>query len=127
MALQNSNTTCDVYRSGNAPPAAPDVAGVKIFLTEDFATAHNAAVASSTYARWTHLALMAPTTDIRDGYGTSANFQLSFSSFDTIYVPDKNGQAYQVLFVARAGRGTPGDIKKVYLQRQTGSWPTNNL
>ena len=27
-----ANTTCDIYRNANAPPAAPDVAGVSIAL-----------------------------------------------------------------------------------------------
>jgi hypothetical protein len=27
-----TNTTCDIYRSGNAPPNTPDVAGVAVSL-----------------------------------------------------------------------------------------------
>ena len=32
MSLLQSNTTCDIYRQMNSPPAAPDVAGVPILL-----------------------------------------------------------------------------------------------
>jgi hypothetical protein len=125
-----SNTTCDIYRTGVAPPQVPSVAGVTIYLSEDFATAHAAAiVAGTTSLRWTHVALLPPTTDIRDGYtpGASPGLEANPSGNDTLYVPDKNGVAYKVIFVARAGRGTPGDCKKAYLQRQAPTWPSNDV
>ena len=36
MALQSSNTTGDIYRSGNAPPAAPNLGAVPCLLIGDF-------------------------------------------------------------------------------------------
>jgi hypothetical protein len=131
MALQQSNTTCDIYRNGNAPPAAPDVAGVKGFLVPDFASSHLAAVGSTTWWRWTHILLVGTTVDIRDLYagGTSTNGveNGTVSWQDAVYVPDRNGTRFQVIFVERIYRGTNQDALRVYLQRQTPAWPTNNL
>jgi hypothetical protein len=124
------NTTCDIYRSGHAPPAAPDVAGVSISLQPDFASSHCAAVqASTTITRWTHLCAMPVTTDIRDGYTqTSApGEEAANATADSIYVPNKNGTQFLVVFVARSGYGSGADFKLVYLQRLQPSWPTNNL
>jgi hypothetical protein len=130
MALVTANTTCDIYRSGNSPPAAPDVAGVACFLQEDFGRSHEASITggvSGTVNRWTHTLLVSPAVDIRDGYlGTPAG-EGSPSGWDNVYVPDKNGTKFAVVFVARVGLGTPGDCQKAYLQRQTPGWPTHNL
>jgi hypothetical protein len=108
MALQQSNTTCDIYRNGNAPPAAPDVAGVKCYLAPDWASGHVAALQASTTGRWTHVLLVGPSVDIRDAYLPS---QLGADGFglnsnDWVYVPDKNGTKFAVIYVERLGRGT---------------------
>lgn len=124
MAVQQTNTTCDVYHTPNAPPAAPDVAGVKGYLAPDFAAAHAAAVASGSVARWTHVLLLPPTTDVRDGYGTAAapGQEGTAAVQDSVYVPDQNGTKFWVVFVERLGLGTALDCKRVYLQRQAPNW-----
>jgi hypothetical protein len=131
VSLSQTNTTCDVYRNGNAPPAAPDVAGVKCLLTPDFASGHTAALQTTTTVRWTHTLLVAPTTDVRDGYGPNGaaygEEQLDGTLNDWVYVPNKNGTKFGVIYVERVGLGTPGDVKRVYLVRYQPSWPTNNL
>ena len=131
MSLPTSNTTCDIYRNGNGPPAAPDVAGVACLLTPDFAGPHLAAITTSSILRWTHVLLVPPTTDVRDGYqgsgGGAVGTELNPAGADWVFVPDKNGTRFAVIFVERLGRGTGGDVKRVYLQRQFPAWPTNNL
>lgn len=140
MALPlTANTTCDIYRNANAPPAAPDVAGVSIFLSPDWATSHRGAAVSAaqTASRWTHVALMPPTTDVRDAYdpgGAGAPPPGSFgydnylgNGQDHIWIPDQNGTRFDVIFVERIGLGTATDAKRVYLQRQRPTWPSNNL
>jgi|SRR5215467_2113906 len=119
----NSNTTCDIYRSTNAPPANPDVAGVPIYLAPDYVggAEHNE---SNQGNAWTHIASLAATTDIRDGY-QGGPFLLV--NPDNVYVPDKNGTKFKVILVVRKGRNTANDFKKVYLQRQTPTWPTQNI
>jgi hypothetical protein len=128
MALQANNTTCDIYRAGSEPPAAPSLSAVPLFLTPDWPGGHAANVSSSTTGRWTHVALLPVATDIRDGYNPASSFADGFSSaFDTLYVPDRSGQPYNVVLVTREGRGTAGDVKKVYLQRQQAAWPQDNV
>lgn len=127
-----NNTTCDIYRSGNAPPAAPDVSAVSIQLGPDFEPSHRAGLGGgagiTTPNRWTHIAILPPSTDIRDGYQTgSPNSEAAASGWDTIYVPDKNGTPFLVIFTERIGYDTGNDIKRAYLQRGTAPWPTNNL
>jgi hypothetical protein len=121
------NQTADVYRSGNAPPANPDVAGVQLFLEErwenvkpsKFTLTWNQSSGSFTLATallYSHVAHVAIGADLRDT--------------DTIYVPDKNGTPFTVQFVARRGKGTSVDHKVAYLLRADGSqvpWPTDNV
>jgi hypothetical protein len=122
----NNNTTCDIYRNGNSPPAAPDVAAVKIFLTANFAQDHDKAITGTTYLRWTHTALVPLGTDIRDGYAAGLT-SVNAVNQDTIYVPDKNGTHFTVIFVERINRNTPQDCFRVYLQRVAPGWPTQQL
>ena len=133
MALGTSNTTCDVYRGMNNPPSTPDVAGVACLLAPDFASGHVAAVVPGTTGfRWTHIMLVGPAVDIRDEYPNSptnpGTEQSPGSGIpDRVYVPNKSGTQFVVIFVERLGRGTSGDCKRVYLQRQAPSWPSNDL
>src|SRR5262245_581855 len=101
------NTTCDIYRLGAAPPAAPSVAGVRCFLKGDWRGAQEAGdrlrssggappVSVSNTFQWTHVALMDATVDIRDAYAGAGNL---FAGLDTLFVPDKNGTKFQVIFV----------------------------
>ena len=118
-ALQ-PNTTCDVYRPGRNPPAAPDVTGVPIFLQADFkggSMSHE--VETNAQLRWTHVAMAALAADIRDGYVYGS---LAAGGNDTVYVPDQNGTPFQVAFVENAG-----GYRRVYLNRGTPPWPTSSL
>jgi hypothetical protein len=111
-----NNTTVDIYHGGNAPPAAPDVAGVKVYLQERFRNIKQAPAAVLPY---THMCYLPPGTDVRDAYNGG--------NADHFYVPDKNGTNFTVQFVARVGRGTPTDMKIVYLNRIGITWPTDNV
>jgi hypothetical protein len=103
-----TNTTCDIYRSGNGPPAAPDEAGVAGTLQPRARNIKTNAV----YTHWFDLPLL---TDVRFG-----------ASPDTLYVPDKNGTPFLVVAVERVRFGA-GDYKRAYLNRQAVSWPSNQL
>jgi PKD repeat protein len=117
-----ANTTCEIYRSGNAPPANPDVQGLKsIHLIPCFQRGREAGETENEAIRFTHIAYAELSTDIRDNIN---NF-VQGASPDTIYIPDKNGIGYKVSFVERVNKDTPTDCKKIYLNRKLPTWPLN--
>jgi len=119
MALPVSNTTCDIYRAANSPPAVPDVAGVKAFLLprgrSDRTTPH-----------YTHVLLVGPTVDIRDHYAPGS---LSYGvNADKVFLPDASAVAtFRVVLVRRVGRGTAVDHKECLLIREFVTWPTDEV
>jgi hypothetical protein len=129
MTLPVTNTTCDIYRPGNAPPAAPDVAGVACYFLPTERVTYNYGTAFGSPGFATHVLLVAPTTDIRDGYtGTPPTQGLASGTCDTVYIPNRNSNvAYKVAEVKRVGLGTPLDHKRAYLIRVSVTYPTNDL
>jgi hypothetical protein len=123
MALPvTAETTCDIYRLGNAPPAAPDVAAVPCRLQGDYGRGLEAGKTMSASYRFHYILLLDLGTDIRDGYNNG-----STNDADTVFVPDKNGVMYRVRFVERVGWNTPFDHKRVYLARDATPWPTSSV
>ena len=116
--LMPSNVTADVYRTGRAPPAAPDVVGVKVYLKPMGAS-------TLTSTQYTHVMYCDPATDVRDNF--TATGAWSGSSCDHVYIPDKNGTGFSVVLVRRLGRGTAGDMLECLLFRGNPTWPTSNL
>lgn len=117
------NNTCDIYHSGVSPPAAPSVAGVACLLIPGFDRRTETGEGDAATLRFTHTMLVDLLIDIRDAFN---NFGVGATA-DTIYVPDKNGTPFLVVFVERLGRGTAHDYKQVYLDRKRPTWPTDNL
>lgn len=118
-----SNTTCDIYRSGNSPPSAPDVADVPCFLRPAYREGKEASEgdASNTF---THILLVAADVDIRDGYSGDG----TYGSTDSVYIPaDATTPEYKVKFVERVDSGGTLDHKRVFLDRQSVNWPASNL
>jgi hypothetical protein len=103
-----TNTTADLYRSPNAPPAAPTIAALPGGLQ---GRGRNI----KTNIIYTHSFDLALGTDVR------------FSMTDTLYIPDKNGTAFTVMFTERIRFGFGNDFIRVYLNRKAAPWPTNNL
>ncbi|HXG12263.1 MAG TPA: hypothetical protein VNK04_21085 [Gemmataceae bacterium] len=117
------NTTCDIYHGPNAPPAAPDIAGEPCHLSARFGEYGSRQGAGDQW-RYTHVLAVGPTTDVRDEYDAG---DAGTTVPDTVYVPDKDGTPFVVVFVERVGRGTAQDHKRVYLDRKQPTWPTNEL
>jgi hypothetical protein len=113
-----ANVTLDIYRSGNAPPNPPDVAGVRGHLFEKFGNIKPPGSATMPYGSYTHVLYVDVGTDIRDGAGGGT---------DKVYVPNQSGTQFSVVWVARQGRGTSLDLKLVYLTRVLPNWPTADL
>jgi hypothetical protein len=119
-----ANTTCDIYHGSNAPPNAPDVAGVPGYLTASYYGALEHGEGDGNFGRTTHIMLVDLNTDIRDSYSLGG----SQGSPDMVYIPNKTGTQFEVQFVVRKRIGQ--DYKIVYLQRYATSgpaWPTSNL
>ena len=113
------NVTLDIYRNGSPPPPSPpDVAGVKGHLVQRFGNIKPPGSATNPFGTYTHVLYVDIGTDIRDG---------STGGADLIYVPNKSGTKFVVVWVARAGRGTAQDAKVVYLTRNQPIWPTADL
>jgi hypothetical protein len=117
------NATCDIYRAGASPPAAPATAGAACFLQADWRGGNEAGDREVNTLAWTHVMLVDVSVDIRDAY----TGHMTSTAQDTIYVPDQSGTAFKVMFIERVQRGTPQEHKRVFLDRQTPSWPTNEL
>jgi hypothetical protein len=111
------NVTFDIYHQPNAPPAAPNVAGVKGHLVERFGNIKPPGSATHPFNTYTHVLHVAVNTDLRD----------DATAPDAVYVPDKNGTKFVVVWVARQGRGTALDMKVAYLARSNPAWPTTDL
>lgn len=113
-----NNTTADIYFAPNVPPAAPDVAGVPVHLAPRFAHGSESSEGDQDL-RWTHIAYVSDTVDVRDNYPSAPTH--------TLYVPDKTGTGFEVVFVELVGRGTGSKYKRIFLDRQQPAWPTNQL
>ncbi len=105
------------------PPSTPAVAGASCYLTSDWRGAQEAGDRNTNYNTWTHVMLVDLGVDIRDSYIGND----SHSTQDAVYIPDGNGTRFIVTFVERVQRGSPFEHKRVYLDRQTPPWPTNEL
>ncbi len=114
-----NNTTCDVYRSTGVPPATPDVAAVSCALIPAFREGSEASEGDQDF-RYTHVLYCDPEVDIRDSYPAAP-------AADTIYVPDRTGTGFQVVFVELVNRGQPNGYLRVYLDRKAPTWPTSEL
>jgi hypothetical protein len=113
-----NNTTCDIYFSPNVPPAAPDVAGVACCLVPVFRQGGEASEGDLDL-RFTHVLYCAATVDVRDNYPGSPSHSL--------YVPTSADTGYEVVFVELVNRGQPDAYKRVYLDRNAVTWPSNEL
>lgn len=121
------NTTCDVYRNSSASPPPgnpPDVTGVPIFLVADYRQRLTIGAGDGSSYQFTHIALCAPGTDIRD---SMINFSFNAGGNDDIYVPDLNGTRFRVVAVEITDRGLSTSVRRVYLDRYAPTWPTNDL
>jgi hypothetical protein len=117
------NTTCDIYRGGAGPPDPPSVAGVVCHLQAALLDAPMAGPAAESPLRFTHRMLVALNTDIRDRYDAGSALGLA----DQVYIPDRAGTAFKVVFVDRPYRGTSYDVKRVFLDRRVPTWPSEQL
>lgn len=105
-----NNTTCDVYYNGVSPPAAASVAAVPCCLLPNFREGSEASEGDQAF-RYTHVMTCSATVDIRDNYPTAPN--------STLFVPDKTGNGWDIVFVETVNRGLPTVYKRIFLDRKS--------
>jgi hypothetical protein len=119
-----ANATFDLFHLGSLPPlGSPAATGVAGFLKSDWRGGQEAGDRNNDALTWTHIMLVDISVDIRDGYvGASV-----FSPQDAVYIPDQHGTRFNVIFIELVQQGTAQEHKRVYLDRTTPTWPTNDI
>jgi hypothetical protein len=117
------NTTCEIYRTGRAPPAAPDVALQRCHLLADYERRMETGESEARALRYTHVLLLDPLADVRDGFNQFGQA----GTEDGVYVPDRTGTRFRVVLVEPQDVGLPTHHRKAYLDRCAPTWPTTNL
>lgn len=108
------NTTCDYFEDGHLPPDdEPDLAAVPIFLDGDFMRGN----LGIDKLRWTHHLKVKNNVEI----------QAADSPANHVYVPNKEGTCFEIVFVEVLDRGKAGSFKRVYLERKSITWPSEQL
>ena len=108
------NTTCDYFEDGHLPETdSPDLAAVPIFLDGDFMRGN----LGIDKLRWTHLLKV------------SANEEILAADLaaNRVYVPNKDGTCFEIVFVDVLERGKASSFKRVYLERKSITWPSEQL
>jgi hypothetical protein len=120
LISQLLTTTCDIYRNNpHAGGATPDVTAVPCQLVSDYG--HGTLQRATGMKSWTHYLLLDTAVDLRDGY--QGNQLWNYPNADTVVIPTGGLTVYAVVFVEIIGRGSIGEHKRAYLDRQTPTWP----
>ncbi len=122
-----ANNTCDIYRGGRLPPLAPDVAAVPCVLIPQFEAGQEKE--RNLFMHCSHVMLVNLNVDVRDR-GVPSGPGYEQTTCDSVFIPDRNGTRFFVVWVERTSWGDPTDAKRVFLQRIWGtavSWPTENV
>ena len=108
------NTTCDYFEDGHLPETdSPNLAAVPIFLDGDFMRG-NLGIGN---LRWTHLLKVKGNVEIL----------AADSATNHVYVPNKEGTCFEIVFVEVLERGKASSFKRVYLERKSITWPSEQL
>jgi len=108
------NTTCDYFKDGHLPETdPPDLTAVPIFLDGDFMRGN----LGIDKLRWTHLLKVRANVEIL----------AADSPANHVYVPNKEGTCFEIVFVEVLERGKAASFKRVYLERKSITWPSEQL
>ena len=108
------NTTCDYFEDGHLPETdPPDLAAVPIFLDGDFMRGN----LGIDKLRWTHLLQV----------GGNVEILAADAPANRVYVPNTEGTCFEIVFVEVLERGKANSFKRVYLERKSITWPSEQL
>jgi hypothetical protein len=118
--LFTANTTCDIVNASGSV-----IQGVPITLVPDWPHGQQYGKRDNDLLTWTHYMYVPLSVPVRDRYtGASTND----TNNDVVYVPGvQAGTPFNVTFIEILLYGAGNSYKKVYLDRQTPIWPTDNL
>lgn len=118
-------TTCDIYRTGTAPPAPPAVAAEPCFIYANFWIRTESGEGDAAVGHFSHVMLIPNSAcDIRDDYNEGTRG----ANFDIVYIPDSTATTGLVVrFVERMyDPDTAAEMLRVYLDRKKPTaWPPN--
>ncbi len=77
----------------------------------------------STAKKYTHKMMVDWCADIRDAWDNES----VGGTADTVYIPDKNGTGFKVVFVEMFSQGAPNARKMIYLARKAVTWPSTEV
>jgi hypothetical protein len=111
-------TTCDLYRPYTA--ASPTTSGIACQLVSDLSGGRAPAGLV-----WTHYLLVNADVDVRDGCTRAAGADaVTYADGDGVRIPTGAGTTrYVVVWVEVLQRGGANEHKRVYLIRDTATWP----
>lgn len=108
------NTTLDYFEDGHLPPDdEPDLASIPGFIDGDFMRGN----LGIDKLHWTHVLQV----------GCNVEIQTDDSAANHVYVPDKDGTCFEIIFIEMLNRGRAGSFKRVFLERKSISWPSEQL
>src|SRR5207302_10314995 len=97
----------------NDAPAAPDQQSIQAHLEAEFEMATQHAHTDANF-RWTHRLYVQDSEDVRDTWPSAPA--------NKVYIPDKTGTPFLVVFVEVLNRNTPQQYKRVFLKRMAPTW-----
>jgi len=108
------NTTLDYFEGGHLPVTdLPSLESIPCFLDGDFMRGN----LGIDKLHWTHLLQVAGDVEIL----------AADSPANHVYVPDKDGTCFEIIFVEVIGRSRAGSFKRVFLERKAITWPSEEL
>ncbi len=114
------NTTCDIVSVTGTVTQ-----GVNIHLKPDWPMGQEHGDRHVNELTWTHIAFLPLDVPVRDRYTGHCTYD---DNNDVFYVPQvQAGTPFLVIFIEIMLFGQAQSYKKVYLDRQTPPWPTDNL
>jgi hypothetical protein len=118
------NTTFDFYLAPNVPWTNAIITSQPCHLDSEFEMATQHSHGSNPSFRWTHVMCIQENQQVQD---TWPDNPANYVTCPAANAADQQPTPFLVVFVETVNRNTPQEYKRVFLQRQTPIWPSNDL